>query len=88
MSLPYTARFATVMVLLMPTFLSANDAVVADVSSTTSSVPTTPLSTAFVVLISPSATALALYTRFTPMMPVTVSSFAVMFAVVLGCVST
>ena len=80
MSFPYTERSAMVMVLLVPTFLLLNVPVMLWVSNTTSSEPTTPTNVAADASRSPSALVLALYTRFRPTMPVTVSSFGVTFA--------
>ena len=69
------------------TFLSANVAVADDVESVTVSPEMTPESAADALFNSAVAEFVASYSRSLAVMPVTVSSFAVMEAVVVGWVS-
>ena len=75
------------MVLLVPTFLLANVAVADAVDSETLSPLMTPASAAEFLFSSAVAESVALYSRLLAVMPVTVSSLAVMFADVVGWVS-
>ena len=79
-------RPATLMVLLVPTFLLANVAVAPAVESVTLSPLMTPESAAEPLLRSAVAESVALYSRLLAVMPVTVSSLVVMFASVVGWV--
>ena len=79
---------AIVMFLLLAAVFVAKVAVAELVSSERSSRPCLPTSVAFVLTSSEVALRVASYARALAVMPDTVSSFAVMLAVVVGCVST
>ena len=83
-SSPEMLRPATVIVLLLPTFLSANVAVADAVDSVTASPETTPESAAEPLFRSVVAELLPSYTLLLAVMPVTVRVFAVIDAVVVG----
>ena len=70
--------------LLVPMFLFANVAAALVVESTTSSDPCFPTSAAEPFTRSEVAVTPASYTRLVAVIPVTVSSLVVMFAVVVG----
>ena len=76
-----------VTVLLVPMFLFANVAAAFAVESATSSEPCFPTSTAEPFTSSAVAESVESYTRSFAVIPVTVSSLVVIFAVVVGCVS-
>ena len=86
-SAPLMATPVTVIAFAVPMFLVTNEPAIDAVLRFTVSFVSTPTSAADVVSSSAVALVVALYTRLLVAMPLTVSVFAVMLAVVVGCVS-